>query len=124
MGTTFLLIRHGAHRLGGETLAGRMEGVAMSELGREQVRRAGSRVKKLGLAAIYSSPIERCQETAGILSEECGVGVEVREGLAELDFGKWTGEKLAALREDEHWRRWNGHRSGTRMPGGETMLEV
>jgi broad specificity phosphatase PhoE len=58
------------------------------------------------------------------LSEETGVKVEVRETLAELDFGKWTGEKWTEFREEELWRRWNAHRSGTRMPGGETMLEV
>ncbi|MGN6370859.1 MAG: histidine phosphatase family protein [Phycisphaerae bacterium] len=105
-------------------MAGRTEGVKVSESGREQVRRMASRMKRLAPAAIYSSPIERCRETAEILGEETGAPVEVRDVLAELDFGRWTGQKWANLREDDLWQRWDAHRSGTRMPGGETMLEV
>ncbi len=126
---TFLLIRHGAHLLGSGTLAGRTEGVQMSPLGYEQVRQMAERVAALqasgrAVRAIYSSPIERCRETARVLGERVGVPVEVREPLAELDLGAWTGRPITELREEELFRRWNTHRSGTRMPGGETMLEV
>src|SRR5690606_6745702 len=57
--TTFLLIRHGAHLLGGDTIAGRMPEVRLSPLGHEQARRMAERVAKLPVQAIYSSPSDR-----------------------------------------------------------------
>lgn len=122
--TTFLLIRHGAHLLGGDTIAGRMPGVHLSPLGREQAQRLADRVGDLPIRAVYSSPIDRCRETAAPLADRLGVPVAVSEALSEIDVGEWTGRKLDDLRPLPEWRRWNEFRSGTRAPGGESMLEV
>lgn len=122
--TTFLLIRHGAHLLGGDLIAGRTPGVHLSPLGREQARRMAERVARLPVAAIYASPADRTRETADLLAQTLNLPVQVLESLDELDFGEWTGRSVAELRSAEGFARWNGFRSGTRMPGGETMLEI
>jgi probable phosphomutase (TIGR03848 family) len=122
--TTFLLIRHGAHLLGGDLIAGRTPGVRLSPLGREQARRMAERVARLPVSAIYASPADRTRETAELLAQALNLPVQVRESLNELDFGDWTGRSVAELRSLEGFARWNGFRSGTRMPGGETMLEI
>ncbi|BBA34139.1 GDP-mannose 4,6-dehydratase [Methylocaldum marinum] len=122
--TTFLLIRHGAHRLGGDVIAGRTPGVYLSDLGWDQVRAMAERVARLSVSALYSSPAERTLETARHLSERLDLPVRVLESLNEIDFGDWTGKKLEELRRSDVFARWNAFRSGTRIPEGEAMIET
>jgi probable phosphomutase (TIGR03848 family) len=121
---TFLLIRHGAHLLGGETIAGRMEGVHLSPLGKSQAAGLIGRVGGLPIRAVYTSPVARCRETAAPLAAHLGLAPQAAEGLSEIDFGEWTGRTLADLRPLPEWKRWNAFRSGARAPGGESMVEV
>ena len=44
--------------------------------------------------------------------------------MAELDYGEWTGRSFLDLEHDPLWKQFNGHRSGTRVPGGESMFET
>jgi probable phosphoglycerate mutase len=120
--TTFLLIRHGAHALGGETIAGRLPGVRLSPLGRDQAAAMAERVAQVPVSALYSSPVERTRETAEILAARIGLPVRLSEALAEIDFGAWTGSSVEDLRGSEAWSRWNRFRSGAEAPGGERML--
>lgn len=122
--TTFLLIRHGAHSLGGDTIAGRMAHVRLSDLGRTQALDAVQRLAHLPIRAIYSSPVTRVLESAELLGQRLGLPIEQREGLSEIDFGSWSGQRISELKTLEKWRQWNAFRSGTRVPGGEVMLET
>lgn len=122
--TTFLLIRHGAHLLGGSTIAGRSADVHLSPLGIQQATDMAERVAKLPVRAIYCSPIDRTRETASILSQRIGLPVEISEALSEIDFGQWTRKTLDELRPQPHWQQWNAFRSGTQIPSGESMLQV
>ena len=45
-------------------------------------------------------------------------------GLVEVDFGDWTGKRFEELRNDNIWYLFNTYRSGTRIPGGESMQEI
>jgi len=117
-------VRHGAHGLLGHVLAGRIEGVPLGEAGRAQAERTAKRLAGLGIAAIQSSPLERCFETAEIIGRRLGLPVEPVDALLEIDFGDWSGCRFDQLEPQENWRRWNHFRSGTRPPGGETIWEV
>ncbi|HYE38020.1 histidine phosphatase family protein [Methylocaldum sp.] len=122
--TVFLLIRHGAHLLGGDTIAGRTPGVRLSPLGHEQASRMADRVANLPVKALYSSPADRTLETTRYLSERLDLPVQVLESLNEIDFGDWIGRKLGDLRRIEAFGRWNTFRSGMRIPNGEAMIET
>jgi probable phosphoglycerate mutase len=122
--TTFLLIRHAVHELGGGTIAGRRPGVSLSPHGREQADELVRRLEGVPIDALYCSPMERTQQTAGQLAAHRGVTVRTCEDIHEIDYGDWTGEQLVALRGGEQWDRWNSFRSGHRTPNGESMLEV
>jgi probable phosphomutase (TIGR03848 family) len=119
--TTFLLIRHAAHGLLGRTLAGRMPGVHLSEEGKAQAERLADRLSHLPIDAIYSSPLERACETAEPLARRVGL---LCEEITELDLGDWTGSDFDQVEGDQRWRYFNSYRSGTRIPGGEMMLET
>jgi len=120
----FLLVRHGAHALGGGVVAGRSAEAPLSDAGREQARRAARRIGHLPVRAIYSSPVQRAMQTADILAEAMGLPVQLSDSLSEIDYGQWTGRKLDELRTQELWKGWCEFRSGTRVPGGELMSQV
>lgn len=124
MVTTFHLIRHATHELVGRTLTGRKEGISLSEVGRRESERLAQILGKSGIAGIYSSPLQRATETAEPLAACLRLPVEVASALDEFDFGTWAGRELALLQADPVWKSFNEFRSGTRAPGGESMLDV
>ncbi|PTM96153.1 histidine phosphatase family protein [Mycoplana dimorpha] len=125
MTTTFFLVRHAAHDDVGRFLAGRADGVALSEPGRAQARRLGTRMAREDFSTIYASPRQRAQQTAAAIAAANGGGpVRTADELDEVDFGHWSGKTFDILNGDPGWRRWNSLRSLARTPGGETMLNV
>lgn len=121
--TAFYLIRHGSVAGTDESLAGR-SAVALSDNGRREVQRMAERLRALGLAAIYASPLPRTRETAVEVAKVAAVPVVELEGLSEIELGSWSGRTFEELEKDPLWRRFNSFRSGTSAPGGELMLEV
>jgi probable phosphomutase (TIGR03848 family) len=124
MSTTIFLMRHGDNDWIGHTLVGWTPGIHLNENGRRQAESLGDRLGKLPIAAIYSSPLERARETAAPLAARLGLDVRTCEALGEIRLGEWTGKKVVELEDDPLWRRFNRQRSTTRIPGGESMLEV
>lgn len=118
------LVRHGAHTLIDRVLVGRMEGVALSEEGRRQVRSLGGRFGARRVSGIVSSPRLRARETAEIIAQHLGLASDVTTRLDELNFGSWTGRTFSQLEADPLWRQWNESRSRVRPPHGETMREA
>ncbi len=122
--TTIVLIRHGANDVVGRALTGRLPGVDLNAQGREQAERLAERLATLPIARMYSSPMERARQTAAPLAARLGLEVEIREAFTEVNFGAWQGHTLQQLDGDPEWRRFHQFRSGMRVPGGETLLEV
>jgi len=122
--TTVFLVRHGSHDRLGRVLCGRMDGVTLSDVGRQESLAVAERLKGEGLAAVYSSPLERTRQTADPIAAAAGLPVRVDEALLEIDFGAWTGKAFEELRDDPEWACWNTARAVSRPPGGEAMVEV
>src|SRR4051794_26972165 len=122
--TTFLLIRHASTDANGKILAGRKPGVLLNDDGRSEASRLARFLAQRTLDAIYSSPLERARETADFISQATGVPVQIREALAEIQYGEWTNARFDELESDVRWRLFNTFRSGTSIPGGELMLQV
>ncbi len=119
------LIRHGEndYSIRG-ALAGRLRGVHLNEIGRGQAERLAGKLASARIDRIFSSPLERCRETAEPLAHQLQVKIEISDQLVELDFGEWTGLTFAELEPSDTWRRFNRLRSVTRIPGGELMAEA
>lgn len=124
--TTVLLVRHGltdANRSG--VLAGWTPGVHLADAGRDQVTRLAERLRPIPAAAIVTSPLERCQETADLLAAAFdGVPVEADDRLGECHYGDWQGQPLKTLAKDPLWKVVQAHPSAARFPGGEALLET
>ena len=67
--TTLYLMRHGEVHNPAHILYGRMPGFYLSEAGKQQAHAAGGWLADKPLAAIYASPMERAQQTAGIVAD-------------------------------------------------------
>lgn len=122
--TKFLLIRHATTAAVGKKLSGRVPGVHLDEPGRAQAQLLARHLKGQPLAAIYSSPLERAVETATPLANALKLTCALEEDFLEIDFGAWTDRSFPELELDADFKRFNSFRSGTRIPGGETMQEA
>src|SRR5580693_6217911 len=118
--TTVLIVRHGLTASTGKALTGWLPGIGLDDRGRQQAATVAGRLAGLRLAAIVSSPLERCQQTAEIISagqasasaasngqasagpasngqasdgqagEGGRVAVQTDERLGECRYGDWT----------------------------------
>jgi probable phosphoglycerate mutase len=123
--TRILLIRHGVNDYVKKgLLAGRTPGVRLNEDGQAQALSVAERLGGEKIAAVYSSPLERCQETATPLAERLGLELRLLEDVKETDCGEWTGQALEELRKAETWQQVQINPSGFRFPNGESMLEI
>jgi broad specificity phosphatase PhoE len=120
----FYLVRHGAKSVRPEILSGRTPGVHLSTEGRAQAQWVAARLAHAGITRIIASPRERAKETAEPLAGRLQVRIEESPSIDEMDLGAWTGLDPAALAGAREFDRFNRFRSLTRVPDGETMLEV
>jgi probable phosphoglycerate mutase len=116
-----VLVRHAVTAETGPVLSGRRPGIPLSEKGQEQAERVAARLADLPVAAVYASPVQRCQETARAIAQRHGLDVVTNDGLEEADYGEWTGQKLADLAKTPLWRVVQARPSMARFPGGESM---
>ena len=74
--------------------------------------------------AVYASPLERAVETAKPIASRLGLRVKIERGLAECDYGSWTGEELRKLRRLREWRTVQQLPSAFKFPGGESFAQM
>ncbi|MFI8964256.1 histidine phosphatase family protein [Streptomyces sp. NPDC053493] len=120
---TLILVRHGrstANTSG--VLAGRTPGVALDERGAAQAAALPGRLAGVPLAAVVSSPLQRCQETVRpLLDARPGLSLHTDERISECDYGDWSGRKLAELMDEPLMEVVQAHASAAAFPGGESM---
>jgi probable phosphomutase (TIGR03848 family) len=119
-----LLLRHAVTTETGARLTGRLPGVALSEEGVAMAEALAARLAPLKLAALYTSPIERCAQTAEIVARGRSIAVSPTDALVETDFGRWSGRTLKSLYRLDGWRQLMMSASRFRFPDGETLREV
>ena len=105
-------------------MSGRMADVHLTDEGRAQAEAVGESLRRVALKAVYASPIERTMQTARPIAAQQGLKVQVRRGLTELEFGRWTDKSFKTLRRTKLWRVIQRWPSGARFPEGESILEV
>ncbi len=87
-----IFLRHGQAKNNIERiLAGRTEGVPLTDIGIKQAEHTAQLLKHMNISAIYSSPIERAKHTAEITGKYNSLDVTIDDRLNELDMGKFTG---------------------------------
>lgn len=118
------LIRHAVTPETGKVLTGRLPGVGLSESGVQMADTVASHLIAQRITTVYTSPIQRCQETAKAVGRELGLKPIVDKRFQEVDYGKWAGRKLGDLYKLKAWRGLFVAASRFRFPDGETLEEV
>jgi probable phosphomutase (TIGR03848 family) len=122
---TVILLRHGRSTSNtAHVLAGRSEGVELDDKGRQQATELVDRVAELPIRVVVCSPMLRCRRTIEPLAEALGVEVKVDDRFAEVDYGEWTGRKIADLVKEPLWGVVQAHPSAAVFPGGEGLAQV
>lgn len=125
--STLVLVRHGRTTANASgILAGRSPGVSLDETGRKQAARSGERLAAVPLAAIVSSPLQRCRQTAQAIAKagEGSPAIERDNGLNECDYGEWQGGRLSTLARERLWKVVQQQPSAAGFPGGETLTHM
>jgi|SRR5215469_14998344 len=131
--TVVLVVRHGLTSSTGKALTGWLPGIALDDRGEAQAAALGERLAALPLAAIVSSPLERCVQTATAIAVRQGgsdhaaaPAVTIDDRVGECRYGDWTGQPLRKLARDPLWPVVQAHPSAVRFPGpdGESMTAM
>ena len=122
-----VLIRH-AHSTANAAgvLSGQLPNVPLSKSGQEQAERLAERLGKLTIAQVHVSPMDRCSQTLAPWLAKYGKGVTVtlEPNVVEVDYGKWSGKKLATLSRAKLWRKVQGQPSAVTFPDGESLAQM
>jgi probable phosphomutase (TIGR03848 family) len=124
---TVVLVRHARSTANvSGVLTGRQKGVHLDDVGREQAERVGHRLAPLPLAALVSSPLERCRETAAAIAraQPASTRVGTDRGLVECDYGAWQGRPLKELAREKLWKAVQRHPAAVTFPEGESMAAM
>jgi probable phosphomutase (TIGR03848 family) len=124
---TVILVRHGrttANTAG--VLAGRGPGTLLDDTGAQQAVAVAERLAGVPLAAVVSSPLERCRQTAKEIASRQPAGGKViwEKGIVEVDYGDWTGKELKHLGKEPLWKVVQSHPAGATFPAGESMAAM
>ena len=93
-----IFLRHGQAKNNTERiLAGRTEGVPLTDVGIRQAEHTAELLEHMNISAIYSSPIQRAKHTAEIAGQHNSIDVTIDDRLIELDMGKFTGMPYDAI---------------------------
>ena len=124
--TTVVLVRHGLTAMTGPLLAGWTAGLHLDDRGRKQAEAVADRLRPVPFAAIVSSPLDRCLDTAEAIAAGRGQKLEVDDRIGECRYGDWTGKALKDLAKDPMWKVVQNHPSAAVFPGpeGEPLRET
>ncbi|NRQ31434.1 histidine phosphatase family protein [Nonomuraea sp. NN258] len=109
--TVVHLLRHGEVHNPNGVLYGRLPGYHLSETGNLMAETVAKAIGGRDIVALYSSPLERAQETSAPLATKLGLDVIKDDRLIEagnLLEGRVIGQGLAVLRNPRNYRYfWN-----------------
>ena len=119
-----LLIRHGQNDLVGKKLAGRLPDVHLNPQGQKQARQLAALLAGKSIKAVFSSPLERTQETAQPIARIHDLSLELLPGLVEIDYGQWQGKSLKQLKRQKIWKALQENPATFSFPGGESFVDA
>ena len=124
--TRLYLVRHGATQLTAEDRFSGAVGVDLSDEGRRQAERLGTRLADEGIIAAYCSPLSRTVETAQLIAAPLGLPIERQEGLREISHGRWEGltRREVERRYPDEYAAWEEDPFTFAPEGGESGVAV
>jgi probable phosphoglycerate mutase len=121
-----ILIRHGETDWNrARRIQGGNSDTQLSQRGRQQVESLALRLQPEKIDAIYSSPLQRAQDTAQAIARYHRLPVEIEPSLKEIDVGELEGMSIAGVGKlSELLVNYKQGDELPRLPGGESLTEV
>lgn len=123
---TWYLVRHGQTEWNaGRRVQGQLDS-RLTAMGRQHARNSGRLLARLGVDALFASPLGRVRETLAVAAEHVSVAPVFDGRLMEWSAGAWSGELYADLpaRWPAEWAAWTADRYHQRAPGGESFVDL
>jgi broad specificity phosphatase PhoE len=122
--TQVLVVRHGETDWNREGRWQGQGGPGLNDTGRAQAARIAARLARLRIDALYTSDLDRAEQTAAVIGAAVGREPQPDQGLREVDNGDWRGLTRAQVRQRNPagYRRWLRGEPG--WHGGETYDEM
>lgn len=119
--TKLLLVRHAETNLA-DTFCGHSD-PGLNAHGWAQIPRLIGELEGYAIERVYTSDLQRAQQTAWAIASRFGAECHVRTGLREIHFGRWEGLRWSeiALRDPQEASRWMREYPLGNFPEGEDM---
>jgi broad specificity phosphatase PhoE len=124
--TRLLLVRHGETTLSAEDRFAGSTDVPLGSNGRVQAERLAERLARDPIAAAYCSPMQRTVDTAAIVARPHHLELIKRDGLREVDHGRWEGLRRAEVETEyaDEYAAWEEDPFTCAPSGGESGVQV
>ncbi|MEO0646708.1 MAG: histidine phosphatase family protein, partial [Cyanobacteria bacterium J06650_10] len=98
----------------------------LTSSGREMAQAFAKGYKQLTWEAIFASPMKRTIATVTPLCEAVNMTPQLREGLKEINYGKWEDKTPAYVKEHytDDFFHWNREPAWNPPTGGETGVQI
>lgn len=118
----FLVARHGETEFNRKKKIIGLTDEGLTKQGFAEARILGRYLKDHGPIpqVIFTGPLKRQTQTAEVLGDMLGLGIEVRAGLREVNWGSYEGKGIEELEKIEYGYNVAGMRSA----GGETPQDI
>jgi phosphoserine phosphatase len=120
------VVRHGETEW---NLAGRYQGrleSRLTRLGLQQAQALAQAFSSSGVARVFSSPLQRCTQTADAIAAALGLDVTIDERLVEIAHGTWEGRLRDEIERDDSqgMNAWRTAPQTVAFEGGESLADV
>jgi phosphoserine phosphatase len=125
--TQLIVVRHGhVEGITPERFRGRAP-LKLTAQGRAEAAAVARRVASAWRPVrIYTSPLERCVETAEAIAQACGIAAEPLAQLTDMDYGAWQFKTFPAAKAEDPalFAAWFATPHLVRFPKGESLQDV
>ena len=106
-------------------LAGQDDSVELSKTGFNQAKSLTSYLSAVKFSKVYSSPLTRCIQTiTPFMEKNPKIDFQVDNRVIEMNYGKWSGQKLAILSKSSKWKQVQNNPAGFTFPQGESFKSM
>jgi len=126
MTTRLFLIRHGSTVLSAEDRFAGSTDVELSAAGQHQAEALAQRLADDHITVVYASPMRRTVATAAIVGQPHGLAPILRDGLREIDHGRWEGLRRSdvEIQYADEYASWEEDPYIFAPAGGESGISV
>ena len=95
------LIRHGQTDWNEERRVQGQSESRLTELGKQQARELGEKIKQVDYGKVYCSSSLRTRQTADQAFNETGIAIEYLDSLREIHLGPWEGKLYVEVEKSD-----------------------